>query len=157
MSIAGTIANLSNNHSSYEITLYSPASRQDLINFEHQLHCPLPDDIKAFYLFCNGFESAEDLFRIIPLDEICEQLSRYGPNRFAFAEYLVYCDTWEIEINPSNPAEYWISNQGKGFRPLTKSLSEFLDRFLAITCITKHRNLFSSGIFLLWISAGMKN
>ena len=131
MSISDIIAKLSTNLSSYDITLYPPASEQDLISFENQIKCPLPDDFKAMYLFCNGFESAEDLFRIIPLDEIGERLSEYEPNRFAFAEYLIYCDVWEIEINPSNPAEYWISNQGKDFRLLTKSLGEFLDRFLA--------------------------
>jgi len=42
--------------------------------------------MKALYRFCNGFESAEDIFRIIPLKEIVEELSRYGPNSFAFAD-----------------------------------------------------------------------
>jgi SMI1 / KNR4 family (SUKH-1) len=112
MAISDIVENLSTNLTSYDITLYPPASEQKLIIFERQLNCPLPDDIKAIYLFCNGFESAEDLFRIIPLEEIAERLSEFKPNCFHFAEYMIYCDMWEIEINPSNPNEYWISNQG---------------------------------------------
>jgi hypothetical protein len=27
-----------------------------------------------------------------------DDLSKYEPNRFALAEYLIYCDIWEIEI-----------------------------------------------------------
>jgi SMI1 / KNR4 family (SUKH-1) len=149
--IADIIAKLSTNLSSYDITLYPPASGQDLINFERKLNCPLPDDFKALYLFCNGFESAEDIFRIIPLDEISDQLSRYEPNRFSFAEYLIYCDTWEIEINPSDPTEYWISNRGKVLRLLTKSLAEFIDRFLA-------KGVFGNGGLYAWHDeAGIQN
>jgi hypothetical protein len=143
MIINDIIEKLSTRLSSYDITLYPPASETDLIDFEHRLNCPLPDDIKTLYLFCNGFESAEDLFRIIPLDEIVDDLARYKPNCFAFAEYLVYCDTWEIEINPSNYNEYWISNLGKDFRLLTKSLAEFLDRFLA-------KGVFEEGGLYTW-------
>ncbi|MDO6435708.1 SMI1/KNR4 family protein [Flavitalea sp. BT771] len=143
MIIKEIIKQLSTNLSSYDITLYPPASEQTLLNFEQKLNCPLPDDIKTFYLFCNGFESAEDLFRIIPLEEITDRLAEYEPNSFTFAEYLIYCDTWEIEINPSNPNEYWISNQGTASRLLTKSLAEFLDRFLA-------KGVFGDGGLYTW-------
>jgi len=99
--------------------------------------------MKALYRFCNGFESAEDLFRIIPLDEIADPLYEYEPNRFYFAEYMIYCDVWEIEINPSNPNEYWISNPGKAVRLLTQSLAEFLGRFLA-------KGVFGDGGLYTW-------
>lgn len=56
---------------------------------------------------------------------------------------MIYSDTWEIEINPSNPDEYWISNHGKAFRLLTKSLAEFLDRFLA-------KGVFQDGGLYTW-------
>ena len=137
------IEHLSTNLSSYDIRLYPPANEQQLINFEYQLKCPLPDDIKAVYLFCNGFESAEDLFRIVPLEEITERLSECKSNCFHFAEYMTYCDMWEIEINPSNPNEYWISNHGTAFRLLTKSLAEFLNRFLA-------KGVFEDGGLYTW-------
>jgi len=143
MVITDIIENLSTNLSSYDITLYPAASEQEMINFEHQSNCPLPDDIKTLYRFCNGFESAEDLFRIIPLDEITDRLSEYKPNCFHFAEYMIYCDMWEIEINPSNPNEYWIANRGNAFRLLTKSLTEFLDRFLA-------KGVFGNGGLSTW-------
>jgi len=52
------------------ITLYEPACDYNIENFEEELHIKLPDDIKTFYRFCNGFESEEDMFRIIPLEEI---------------------------------------------------------------------------------------
>jgi hypothetical protein len=143
MAISEIIEKLSTNLSSYDITLYPPASEQDLVNFEQGLNCSLPDDIKTLYLFCNGFESAEDLFRIIPLGEIASDLARYAPNRFAFAEYLIYCDTWEIEINPSAPNEYRISNYGEAFRLMTNSLAEFLDRFLA-------KGVFGNGGLYTW-------
>jgi hypothetical protein len=143
MVINDIIEKLSANLYSYDITLYPPASEQELINFEQQLKCPLPDDIKTFYLFCNGFESADDLFRIIPLEEIADRLSEHKPNCFYFAEYMIYCDMWEVEINPSNPNEYWISNQGKAFRLLTQSLPDFLGRFLA-------KGVFGDGGLYTW-------
>jgi hypothetical protein len=130
MTMTDVISELSTNLSSYDITLYPPTSHEDLFIFERKLGCPLPGDLKAFYLFCNGFQSAEDLFRIIPLGEIADDLSRYKPNCFAFAEYMIYCDTWEIEINPLKSDEYRISNHGLAFRDLTNSLGGFLNRFL---------------------------
>jgi hypothetical protein len=114
----------------YDITLFPQANLQELAEFEDLLQCPLPEDIKTLYLFCNGFESAEDIFRIIPLQEISDRLSECRPNCFYFAEYMTYCDKWEIEINPLNPNDYWIFNRGQAYRLLTKSLAHFLDRFL---------------------------
>lgn len=143
MTITDIKAELSTNLSSYDITLYPPASNEDLLIFERKLGCPMPEDLKTFYLFCNGFESAEDLFRIIPLSEIADDLSRYKPNCFAFAEYMIYCDMWEIEINPSNSDEYWISNHGLVFRHLTSSLGEFLNRFLT-------KGVFGDGGLYTW-------
>jgi hypothetical protein len=130
MVISDIIEKLSTTLSPYDITLYAPASLHELIEFEHRLNCPLPDDLKTFYLFCNGFESAEDIFRIVPLDEITGRLADYKHNSFNFAEYMTYCDMWRIEINPAKPNDYNISNQGDVFRLLTPSLAEFLDRFL---------------------------
>ena len=145
MSISDILYQFLENLSSHDITLYPPATDRDLTEFEGKLKCPLPDDMKALYRFCNGFESAEDVFRIIPLKEIADRLSQYKPNCFHFAEYMIYCDMWEIEINPSNPNEYWISNRGKAIRLLTKSLTEFLDRFLA-------KGVFGDGGLYTWHS-----
>lgn len=143
MSISDILHQLSENLSSYDITLYPSATDRDLTDFEGKLKCPLPDDMKALYRLCNGFESAEDMFRIIPLEEIGARLSEYKPNCFYFAEYMIYCDVWEIEISPPNPNEYWISNPGKAVRLLTQSLAEFLGRFLA-------KGVFGDGGLYTW-------
>jgi hypothetical protein len=143
MSISDILHQLSGSLSSYGITLYPPATDRGLTDFERKLKCPLPYDMTALYRFCNGFESAEDMFRIIPLEEIADRLSEYKPNCFLFAEDMIYSDMWEIEINSSNPNEYWISNQGKAFRLLTQSLAEFLGRFLA-------KGVFEDGGLYTW-------
>lgn len=143
MTIADILNKLSTELASFDITLYPPANAQDLIDFETKLNCPLPDDIKAIYLFCNGFESAEDMFRIIPLQEIAERMQDFAPNSFSFAEYMIYCDMWDIEINPSNPNDYRIYNDGMAYRLLTKSLAEFIDRFLA-------KGVFEDGGLYTW-------
>jgi SMI1 / KNR4 family (SUKH-1) len=126
-----------------DITLFPPATLRELTEFEDRLKCPLPDDIKTLYLFCNGFESAEDLFRIVPLGEITVRLAKYKPNSLDFSEYMTYCDMWTIEINPSDPNDYRISNRGDRYRLLTNSLAEFLDRFLA-------GGVFEKGGLLSW-------
>jgi hypothetical protein len=123
MFISDILHQLSENLSSYDITLYSPATDRGLTDLERKLKCPLPDDMTALYRFCNGFESAEDMFRLIPLEEIADRLSDCKPNCFLFAEYMIYSDMWEIEINPSKPNEYWISNPGKVFLPFNSVFS----------------------------------
>jgi len=119
------------NLSAYDITLYAPASASDFARFKRQFHFELPEEVKALYQFCNGFESAEDLFRIIPLDEIVEDQRSPGPNRFYFAEYMLYSDMWEVNVNPMDLNSYTISNTGDSVRLLTHSIAEFLSRFLA--------------------------
>lgn len=54
------------------ISLYPPASLADILHFEERMGIELPADIKSFYLFADGFESEEDMFRIIPLAEIID-------------------------------------------------------------------------------------
>jgi hypothetical protein len=126
-----------------DITLFPAATLRELTEFEDRLNCPLPDDIRTLYLFCNGFESAEDIFRLVPLGEITDRLAEYTPNSFVFAEYMTYSDMWTIEINPSGPNDYRISNRGDRYRLLTNSLAEFLDRFLA-------GGVFEKGGLLSW-------
>jgi len=108
------------------ITLYAPASSIEIKAFEESLKIILPEDVKQFYKFSNGFESAEDIFRIIDLEEILDQKKKYKPNQFYIAEYMVYCDMWEIDIDPI------INNYSiqSGETILTNSFAEFLVRFL---------------------------
>jgi len=114
------------------ITLYSKASPDDISAFEEKRELKLPDDFKTFYSFCNGFESEEDLFRIIPLNEITESGSSGhldGEKDFHFAEYMIYSDMWSLSITEKNNSYSIYNNTGK-VAILTNSLAEFLTIFL---------------------------
>jgi hypothetical protein len=104
--------------------LYSPASDKEIDDFENALEINLPGDFKAFYKFCNGFESEEDLFRIIPLQEILSCCEEYTTGTFYIAEYMVYCDIWMVAIEEGG--KYKISHDFI----LTDSFTAFLHHFL---------------------------
>lgn len=133
MSVTDLLAALQTNLAQTDITLYPGTSAQSIRRFEQQLNRPLPDDFRAFYSCCDGFESAEDLFRVVPLDEILSHPDNYQPGgRFTIAEYLIYSDTWEVELlGGPDSAAYHIVYAYKGREVvLTDSLAEFLGRFL---------------------------
>jgi hypothetical protein len=111
------------------ITLYNPATALDISFFESTNNIQLPDDIKQFYRFANGFESEKDTFRIVPLDEMTDKRDEQC---LYIAEWLIYCDAWRLEINESNPNDYSISAEGGYERKtiLTHSFAEFLRYFL---------------------------
>lgn len=117
------------------ITLYTPASSTEILDFENIMGVKLPDDLVKFYSFSNGFESEEDMFRVIPLDEIIDNVGQPDTyvvelNDFHFAEYLIYSDMWTININPVDRNDYHIYNKVENVITLTNSLSEFLNTFL---------------------------
>ena len=128
MTIGEIISLIELNKAEYGITLYPPASPSALIEFENRLKIKLPDDIAEFYRFANGFESGEDMFRIIPLDEILRNADRYDDNAFYIAEYMTYRDMWEIVIDPVN-SRYKIQDSSSK-TVLTNSFSDFLGHFL---------------------------
>lgn len=106
--------------------------------FERQMRIVMPDDFKIFYRFCNGFESAEDALRIIPLDEIDrskfkQQRSGLGGKRFYFAEYMQYSDMWSIEMDTSQDENYTVFCPTRNGEQsvLTHSFADFLNCFLA--------------------------
>lgn len=131
MEIADILHELSTNLPAYDITLYASAPPDRLATFPSQFGFNLPDDVKTLYRFCNGFESAEDLFRLIPLEENWDDRRPPRPNSFYFAEYMIYCDLWEINVDPLDANSYTISNPGNHVRILTHSIAEFIGRFLA--------------------------
>jgi hypothetical protein len=106
--------------------------------FERQVRIVMPEDFKVFYRFCNGFESEEDAFRIITLDEIVDEKfekRRKGLDnkRFYFAEYMQYSDMWSIEMGITKEDTYTIfcpTRNNEQFI-LTHSFTEFLECFLA--------------------------
>jgi hypothetical protein len=115
------------------ITLYPGATVKDITLFEALFNCKLPEEIKTFYAFCNGFESEEDWFRIIPLDEIIEtgrDEHLANPADFHIAEYMTYCDMWTLSIDPQDSNRYTIYNQAKDIVTLTNSFAVFLEVFI---------------------------
>ena len=130
MTIAEIAATLTTHQAGRHITLFPPATNSGINNFEAIIKAPLPQDIRQFYLFSNGMDTLDWLFRLLPLEEILEQGLRFGPHQFIFAEYMIYSDTWQIYLDPINPAAYSIRNEVVA-PPLTQSLAIFLERFLA--------------------------
>jgi hypothetical protein len=116
------------------ITLYDKASGTQIVEFEKIKGVKLPEDLKIFYGFCNGFESAEDMFRIIPLNEMLEnKTDNYtkGEKDFHIAEYMIYCDMWTISIDSVNNNKYTIYKKADRLYNLTNSFAAFLDKFLS--------------------------
>jgi hypothetical protein len=117
-----------------DITLYSAATKQLIENFEAKFDLMLPPDFKQFYSFSNGFESAEDMFRLIPLEELMDDWRAKGMNKgqFYFCEYLIYCDMWGVNFGVNKQSGYSIFYPASDDRRLfmTDSLVEFLDCFL---------------------------
>lgn len=123
-----------------DITLYPGAPQALIEEFQAKTGITLPSDLATFYQECNGFESAEDLFRIVPLDEILDRIEHdrthrsIQPNQFYIAEYLIYCDMWKVEVDWSFPNHYKIDGgPGVGGEPeivLTHSFAEFISVFL---------------------------
>lgn len=111
-----------------DITLNQGASDESIEQFEKSTGIILPDDVKQFYRFANGFESEEYLFNIVPLEYIVD--SETG--NIYIAEYSIYADMWQLEINPANANDYLITTMSaKDERiVLTNSFAELLSRFL---------------------------
>ncbi|MDO7883844.1 SMI1/KNR4 family protein [Hymenobacter cheonanensis] len=117
-----------------DITLYPAATQQLFDTFEAKTRLVLPHDFKCFYSFSNGFQSDEDLFRIIPLEEIMDdwRCATKTNNQCYFAEYLIYSDLWGVEAGFDESSPYSIFYPYSEERKLlmTHSLAEFLERFL---------------------------
>jgi hypothetical protein len=117
------------------ITLYEPATLIEISDFEKTMGAKLPEDFVKLYCFSNGFESEEDMFRIIPLVEIIDNINQPDTytvelGDFHFAEYLIYSDMWTINVNTNDINNYNIYNKAENVIKLTNSLPEFLEIFL---------------------------
>ncbi|WP_426492211.1 SMI1/KNR4 family protein [Hymenobacter sp. 102] len=131
MTIQQLITILKTNLPQTDITLYPPASAQQLQQLEAALGLVLPADFRELYAFCNGFESAEFLFHITPIEEILHFKADYQPRQFLFAEYAVCVDFWVVEIAPTSSGYRILSQDSAGELVfLTDSLASFIHRFL---------------------------
>lgn len=130
--IHDVIKNIQANKEKLGITLNTGASIPEIENFEQAMKLKLPTDLRTFYEFSDGFYSKEDMFNIIPLNEIIEQHFKFKvsrPNGFDFAEYMIYCDMWTISIDNESD-KYSIYNIANTVITLTDSFSEFLGMFM---------------------------
>ena len=110
--------------------LNKPATDNDIEFFERSTKIKLPDDFKTLYKFSDGFETEEDLFRLIPLSEIIDNgTDEYciNDNSFHFTEYMIYADMWSVEVNINT---YKIYNKTDDIVYLSNSLAEFLCVFI---------------------------
>jgi len=132
MSITDIINFLKNDLDKTDITINKGVRDQLISKVERFYDIKLPDDIKEFYKFSNGFLSEEDYFCITPLEEIIDFSILRENKIFYIAEYLTYCDMWRLEVNPKDHNDYTISCIYRdGIETiLTKSFAEFLTRFL---------------------------
>jgi len=114
-------------HSPTGIKINAPASETLIEEFENSIGFPMPREFREFYKICNGFHCNEDLFNIIPLEDALTIKGHHGNNWFYFAEYMVFSDMWSMRAHKN--LEFDIYNDSLNI-VLTKSLNEFLSRFL---------------------------
>jgi hypothetical protein len=114
------------------LTLHEPANEAQISEVELVFGITLPADFKTFYRFTDGFQTEEDMFNMMPLAEILDGKQRYKDDPLYFAEYMIFCDSWSLNIGELNDGEYTIiagDPEGKQIS-LTNSLGEFIRRFL---------------------------
>lgn len=130
MNINDPIAQLKFYKGPFQLKLNPGASETLIKMVEHAYGTSLPDDFKTLYRFSNGFEIDEDILNMIPLEEMIRNKERNKP--IWIAEYMIYCDMWELNIHPDNSNDYSISYNDwtAGKTILTNSLTEFLGRML---------------------------
>jgi SMI1 / KNR4 family (SUKH-1) len=114
------------------LKLHNGAKEELISKVEAIYGITLPDDFKILYRFTDGFETDEDMFNMIPLEEIIETKDRHKGDPLYIAEYMIYCDMWSLEIDPNNADLYSISTVDFhiGKVVLTDSLGDFIARFL---------------------------
>lgn len=113
------------------ISLNPPATKQEIEQLENMLSIALPYDLKHFYQLCNGFETEDYIFQVIPIDEIIKYQNELKINEFHFAEYMLYSDSWNIRIMDST--SYTIFNDDHGYEKsldFTDSITKFFNRYM---------------------------
>lgn len=130
MSLTNVIDYLRGNFTELEITL-RPGASEDLIQKVEEIYnIVLPQDIKQFYRFSNGFDTYDWIFNLIPMEEMIEQKIKYN-EPLSLAEYLIYSETWHLKVDEDDHDSYSITiSDGKDDVILTDSLAEFIQRFL---------------------------
>ena len=112
------------------ITLNAPATENELRSLKDAVKQELPKDILDFYRYCNGIETLDYIFRILPIAEILQYKHEKDVSSFDFAEYMIYSDVWTITLK--NSEQYIITNENHKTEEtvtLTSSIFEFIERY----------------------------
>ncbi|TCD22007.1 SMI1/KNR4 family protein [Pedobacter psychrodurus] len=120
------------------ITFNAPCSPEDLADLEQKLNHPLPPDLIEFYTFCNGFNTDDWLFRVIPVHEAIDYKSELANNIFHFAEYMIYSDQWLIQLQEGG--QYEVINDDHGTQEMAvqaTSILKFLEIYLSEGLVSK--------------------
>jgi len=114
----------------FELTLHPRASEALIQKVEHFYGVTLPDDFKTLYRFTDGFEIDEDILNMIPLQEMISH--KNADKSIWIAEYMIYSEMWELEIDSDNFNDYSIlaDDMDHGKIALTHSVAEFVGRCL---------------------------
>jgi len=123
------------------ITFNAPCSDEDLADLESKLSYPLPPDLIEFYTFCNGFDTDDHLFRVIPVQEAIDYKRELANNNFHFAEYMIYSDQWLIQLY--DEGQYEVINNDHGTQEMTvqtTSILKFLEIYLTEGLFSKLDN-----------------
>lgn len=113
------------------ISLRPPATVEDIAKLEIAVDQKLPQEIKDYYSYCNGFDSNDWLFNLLSIEQILYYKSELEISEFYFAEYMIYSDNWNIKLESENSFSINNSNHGTGAQVvLTDSIYEFLERYL---------------------------
>ncbi|GAB2802991.1 hypothetical protein GCM10027275_56430 [Rhabdobacter roseus] len=108
-----------------------PATIEEIESLESVVKRQLPQELKDFYGFCNGFETDDTLFRVLPISEILTYKHELTSSWFYLAEYMIYSDDWKVQL--LNNGSYVITNDNHGSETpitLTNSIAEFLQRYM---------------------------
>ena len=100
-----------------------------LQKLENTLAHALPNDLKFLYIFCDGFEIFDFLFRMLTIEEIIRD--KHRNDSFILAEYMLYSDAWILEV--VGPNDYYITNSNHETEDtirLTNFIFEFLNRYV---------------------------
>lgn len=141
MNIKILIKLIQEKHHQSGIEINPPATFSDITEFENEIGFALPSDFREFYLTCNGFGCNEDIFNMIPLQNIRKYPQNFGKNWFHFSEYMIYSEMWGLRR--TSEGEFEIFNDIHPDKVMTSSVNEFLQRFLT-------GNVFDNGGLYEW-------
>lgn len=126
MKIDDAIALLNSYSGPFKLILHPAASEALIHAVEQAYDIRLPEDFKSFYRFTNGFEIDEDIFNMIPLDEMISNSK--DDQRPAIAEFMIYSDLWYLEIDDTDADQYqiYVISHDAEKIILTNSLADFI-------------------------------